>query len=309
MSPLCPVTGRPAKRFVQWVSARLLTDLWRIEFRADVRTSFAGVETFGLWESPSGLYFFDPPCEGDGVFYGALSAWQDRHGRSPKQTMREEFAIAAAAIAPGARVLDVGCGSGAFRNAIPHADYVGLDPHLARSLVSDRLRPETLEAHLAAGAAPYDAVCSFEVIEHVADPKALFAGMVRAAKPGGLLCIGAPHVPSALTRIPNFLISAPPHHLTWWTEAALAELAASAGATVERVARAPWGRSDSLIYWIARCSPFACDDVHYRGAAAWHAAALAGFALGSLANFAFGPPAALTDEGGALVMLARTPKA
>ncbi len=294
---------------MQWVSTRLLTDLWRIEFAADVRSSFAGLDRFGLWESPTGLYFFDPPRKGDRAFYRYLSAWQERRRGMPKIAMREEFGMAAKAIPPGARVLDVGCGSRAFRDVVPHADYTGIDPHLADGAAADGLCAETLRAHLAERAGYYDAVCCFEVIEHLGDPKRLFAEMVRAAKPNGLLCVGVPHVPSALTRIPNFLISAPPHHLTWWTETALSELARGAGATVERIEPAPWGQVDSLIYWVERCSPFKCAGVHYRGAVKWHAAALAGFALGSVANRLFGPPRQTVDEGGALVMLARAPSA
>jgi len=57
-TPLCPVTGQPAVRRVQWVTSRLLVDLWRIAFGVDVRGNFAGVERFGLWASPTGLYSF-----------------------------------------------------------------------------------------------------------------------------------------------------------------------------------------------------------------------------------------------------------
>ncbi len=305
--PLCPVTGQPAVRRVQWVTARLLTDLWRIEFGADVRPSFAGVDRFGLWESPTGLYFFDPSRAGDSAFYGDMSAWQKRHRVIPKSALRQEFGIAAKAIPTGARVLDVGCGAGAFRDVVPHADYTGIDPHLAEGSAAARLRAETLSAHLAERAGYYDAVCCFEVIEHVRDPRRLFAEMVLAAKPNGLLCVGVPHVPSALTRIPNYLVGAPPHHLTWWTEAALVELVRGAGAIFESVQRAPWGQGDSLLYWIERYSPLKCRDVFYRGAVNWHAAALAGFALGTLANAIFGPPKRTVDEGAGLVMFARAP--
>lgn len=307
--PFCPVTGRPAVRQVQWVSARLLTDLWRIEFGADVRPSFAGVDRFGLWESPTGLYFFDPPCEGDSSFYGGMSAWQKRRRPIPKRALREEFGIAAKAIPSGGRVLDVGCGSGNFRAVVPHADYTGIDPHLAGASGVNGLRAETLSAHLAERAGYYDAVCCFQVLEHVRDPKQLLAEIVLAAKPKGLLCIGVPHAPSALSRIPNYLLNAPPHHLTWWTEAALVELAKRAGAIVESVEPAPWGQGDSLLYWIERCSPLKCRDVFYRGAVKWHAAALVGFGLGTVANALFGPPERTVDEGAGLVMFARTPSA
>jgi hypothetical protein len=42
--PLCPVTGQPAIRQVQWVSTRLLIDLWRIVFGTDARDSLAGID-------------------------------------------------------------------------------------------------------------------------------------------------------------------------------------------------------------------------------------------------------------------------
>src|SRR5271167_652308 len=73
-APLCPLTGRPAVRRVQWVTTRLLVDLWRIVFRTDVRTSLGGIDRIGLWESPTGLYFFDPPVEGDQTFYREFHA-------------------------------------------------------------------------------------------------------------------------------------------------------------------------------------------------------------------------------------------
>ena len=56
------------------MTSRLLVDLWRIAFGVDARGSFAGVERFGLWESPTGLYFFDPPREGNHEFYSDLYA-------------------------------------------------------------------------------------------------------------------------------------------------------------------------------------------------------------------------------------------
>src|SRR6202023_144059 len=64
-APACPVTGRPAVRHVQSVAARLLTDLWRIEFKTDARPSFRGVNRFGLCFAATGLFLFDPPLEVD----------------------------------------------------------------------------------------------------------------------------------------------------------------------------------------------------------------------------------------------------
>ena len=257
---------------------------------------------------PVGLDFFEPPLEGDHRFYTQFYGRVKRL-RYMDETEREEFLAASKLIPSGARVLDVGCGRGNFRRCVPQADYTGLDPNFAADASAEGVLDETLAQHLVRHAASYDAVCCFQVIEHVRDPKALFAEIVQAAKPGGLICIGVPHVPSAMTRIPNFLVNAPPHHLTWWTKAALSELAKSAGAVVESVKNTPWGNGDSLIYWIERCSPIKCSDVHFRGALKWHAATLIGHALGSLAFMLFGPPRMTFDEGAGLLMIARRPAA
>ncbi len=309
MVPLCPVTGQPAIRQVQWVSTRLLIDLWRIVFGADARGSLAGIDRIGLWESPTGLYFFDPPLEGDhkfyAQFYGRLKRWR----LFSDKTVREEFLIASKHIPSGARVLDVGCGHGSFRQCVPQADYTGLDPNVGADVAMVGVRAETLAQHLVQHAASYDAVCCFQVVEHVRDPKAQFAEIVQAAKPGGLICIGVPQVPSAMTRIPNFLLNAPPHHLTWWTKAALSELASSAGAVVESVESTPWGPGDSAVYWIERCSPIKCSDVYFRAALKWHAATLIGHVLGILVFMLLGAPRTTVDEGAGLLMIARRPAA
>jgi hypothetical protein len=131
--------------------------------------------------------------------------------------------------------------------------------------------------------------------------------MLHAARPGGLVIVGVPHVPSALTRIPNFLFNAPPNHLTWWTQKALAAIAESQGAAVESIEQVPWGQNDSLIYWMERCAPIRCGDIHYKNAWSWYAAALISYLGGRIAFKVRGVPKT-TDEGGGLLMVARRQK-
>jgi SAM-dependent methyltransferase len=291
---------------VQEVSAGFLINLWRIIFKVDARSSFGQQGRFELWESKTGLYFFDPPLEGDHTFYTQFYQFLLEHKLWSHDAIRNEFELAARRIRLGDRVLDVGCGFASFRRVIPQATYVGLDPNFAGHGDGADITNQTLSEHLGAHAGTYDTVCAFEVLEHVKSPAAMFADMVRASRPGGLVIIGVPHVPSALTRIPNFILNAPPHHLTWWTEAALRALAEGGGATVESIEPAQWNATTSLMYWIALCSPIRCTDVHFRDALSWHAAALVGFLAGRL-FYTVNKEPRTTDEGAALLMVARRP--
>jgi methyltransferase family protein len=301
--PFCPVTGLPAVRKIQWVSARLLRDLWRIEFKTDARAAFRGIDGFELWESPTGLYFFDPPLEGDHYFYAQFYSNLTGLGLFSQKYIRREFEMALRSIPVGARVLDVGCGLANFRSYLPKANYTGLDPHMADRSQFGEIRGETLAQHLIEHAGTYDAVCAFQVLEHVTAPAILFAEMVEAVRPGGQIFAGVPHVPSAMTRIPNFIINAPPHHLTWWTKPALAELAKGAGVVVESIENVPWSSSDALIYWIERCTPKKCNGEHFRGTWTWHASAGLGLIGGLIANRLAGVPSG--GEGSGLLLTAR----
>src|SRR6202022_1414535 len=112
------------------------------------------------------------------------------------ETIRHEFLIAARRIEAGARVLDVGCGFASFRSCVPQATYTGLDPHFAEGGAIEGVCNETLARDLVEHAGSYDAVCAFQVLEHVKAPATLFAQMVQAVKPGGPIFVGVPHVPS-----------------------------------------------------------------------------------------------------------------
>jgi SAM-dependent methyltransferase len=308
VNPLCPVTGLPAVRHVQWVSTRLLADLWRIEFGVDARSSFKGLEHFGLWESPVGLYFFEPRIEGDQAFYHSYYQRLAALRVTVLEAPRAEFEAAARIIKPGARLLDVSCGKAVFKRYAPQALYTGLDPNFKSDDPEVDVRAESLHDHLAEHAGAYDAVCAFQVIEHLTSPVPFFADMVKATKPGGLIAVGVPHVPSALTRIPNFIMSAPPHHLTWWTKDALAALATSAGVTIESIEAMPWTHFDSIIYWIEKCTPIKCRDEYYRGDWTWHVAAAIGLIGGRILHALRNPPKVM-DEGSSLLLIARRPAA
>src|SRR5262249_23557572 len=189
-----------------------------------------------LWESPCGLAFFEPMLAGDEKFYLDLYRQGEfRRLLAAPGLARAEFKRIAEIVRPGETVLDVGCGEGGLGRHLPHASYVGLDPNFSAAADRPGVGNETIAQHAATHPGEYDVVCALHVIEHVADRLGFARDLVRCVRPGGRLCIVVPGRASPMTDIPNFVLNAPPHHLSWWNESALCALADRLDLTTEKI--------------------------------------------------------------------------
>lgn len=130
--------------------------------------------------------------------YQAFQSVEDRHWwfRARRDLLA---AVLASRVPPGGYVFDVGCGTGYFLAAVKAAGYRigGFDPEptaietcLARGLtgverasITDLGRFEGIDA---------DAVCFFDVLEHLDDDLAALRGAMRMLKPGGTLLATVP---------------------------------------------------------------------------------------------------------------------
>src|SRR5689334_14848580 len=100
-------------------------------------------------------------------------------------------------VAPGARVLDIGCADGELFRRIPNVGAgIGIDPDLppstpplANAVLFRGLFPESLPGH-----GPFDVITLLAVLEHVpADAQGPLAmECARHLKPGGYLVITVP---------------------------------------------------------------------------------------------------------------------
>lgn len=120
-----------------------------------------------------------------------------------------EAVVEAAGLFNGARVLDVGCGSGATTLAAawrtgPAGQAVGVDISPALVELARRRAGEAgtegvefllADAQTAAFAAPFDAIVSRFGVMFFPDPVAAFANLRRAIKPGGALAFAAWRAP------------------------------------------------------------------------------------------------------------------
>jgi len=182
--------------------------------------------------------------------FGRLSVWRDSAGLDDKQArehaarlelrasadsevaVRDEY-VTLLGVAPGERVLDVGCGSGAVtrtlaRRVAPGGRAVGIDAspallEVARELADKAGLGGWIEFKagdcraLPFSDASFDAVLAATTLSHVPDPGRGLAEMVRVTRPGGR--IGVFDIDGDLT-----LIAHPDRELTRRIVAAYSDL-------------------------------------------------------------------------------------
>ncbi len=116
--------------------------------------------------------------------------------------LHEQVAEEARRLLPaGARVLDVGCGRGAF--ALRMAD-LGFEVEACdlrdHCMCKDRVRFIKGSAESLEPTRTYDAIFMLELLEHLEDPFGVMRKYLSALSPGGHLVVSTPNVDSALSR-------------------------------------------------------------------------------------------------------------
>lgn len=127
-------------------------------------------------------------------FADGLRLWRRRTWSFNAQCRREWVAAQAAAIARGARVLDVGAGIGQYRDLFAHCEYQAHDFGQEPATEGKYTRLD-YQSDITAIPVPneaFDVVLCTEVLEHVPEPIVALKELSRIVRPGGHLLISAP---------------------------------------------------------------------------------------------------------------------
>jgi SAM-dependent methyltransferase len=139
---------------------------------------------------------------------------------------------------PGGRLLDVGCGSGAFLAQMVELGWraQGIDPDPTAVAGAREAGLEVSQATLAdldteEHAGEFDAITLSHVIEHLHDPGGDLRRIKRLLRPGGLLWIATPNLEAlGLRRFGrDWLGLDPPRHLVLFTRSSLETLVRDTG--------------------------------------------------------------------------------
>jgi SAM-dependent methyltransferase len=166
---------------------------------------------------------------------GYLASLAEEHGES-REDFRQARQILSSEFPRGGKILDVGCASGFFLESLGNQwERSGIELfHLAAERARQRRGLIVHECDLAAasfGEQSFDAVCSFDVLEHLTDPNPVLREARRIVRPGGLLVLGTGDCGSWTARLAGsrWTYRCFPEHLSFFNHISLRAALQSAG--------------------------------------------------------------------------------
>ena len=220
-----PITGKEAK-VIDSFSIHTIIQGYNEKFKIDVSRYFNDMKELQLYEcSDSKLRFFYPDkLAGNSAFYTSLES-NNFYYPAWKWEYEEAFKV----VPENCKVLDIGCGWGAFLERLKkekRCNVFGLEfstsayKELERKEIPCSM--ETIEQHSDQHEEVYDAVTFFQVLEHISSVRSFLQSAVKCLKKDGLLVIAVPNNEPYIFGIHKFeWLNFPPHHMGWWNHESL----------------------------------------------------------------------------------------
>jgi len=222
-----PITKKPNVILERKILSSFIKNEYMSSYSIDVSGILSNTEEIGVYRCLDTHFRFYSPTTvaGDAKFYEDLQkhSWYYMDWKWEHQQVKDILDV-------GEKVLEIGCAEGTFIDRIKDKNIVGvgLELNVAAAKVAQEkglnVLTQSIEEHAAENENKYDVVCSFQVMEHIADVQSVIAASVKALKPGGRLMISVPNNSSFIKHSPNSIMNMPPHHMCLWDEKSLSNL-------------------------------------------------------------------------------------
>jgi 2-polyprenyl-3-methyl-5-hydroxy-6-metoxy-1,4-benzoquinol methylase len=220
-----PITGNKSK-VIQVLSTKSIIKVYKKAFGFNANYLLAKYKKIYLCQCLETNYKFYYPfdIDGDGKFYEFFQKFDWYY-----MPWKWEHEISKGFISNDMKVLEIGCAKGDFLKEIynnkKNLIVEGLE--LNESAASEAVKAG-LNVHVSSiqefsnmNENKYDIVCSFQVLEHIADPKTFLEAAIKTLKPNGQLIICVPNNDSFIKYDNGGILNLPPHHMGLWGEKSL----------------------------------------------------------------------------------------
>ena len=222
------------------ISKIKLVKAWKRALKIDIQYLFETdkIDHINYFQDEkTGLRYFEPAVVGDSYFYEQLAQYPWYYSEDKLEyTYAKKFT-------KNKSVLEVGCGKGAFSSLCNASEYVGLE---INKLAIEHLNEKgikgyehSLHEHAEQYPANYDVVCSFQVLEHLANPIEYFQNVYKLLKEDGLAIVSVPAEDSFIKIEFWDIMNMPPHHINRFTDCSLNTLASECQLYLEDLIHIP----------------------------------------------------------------------
>ena len=214
-----PLTQSDDVSLIQTISTDHLIKQWKSTLNIDISEDLKGYQEIYLYQcNQTKLHFFIPlEIAGSDQLYEKL-------GELDWYYMKEkwEYDMASQDINLENKVLEVGSGKGEFIKRLRKKgiDAYGIELNREAVAYSNRhnIPIKAIDLYDLANSEPnnFDVVCSFQVLEHIAEPKHFLDSIIKLLRPKGKLIISVPNQDAMIKHNLDNILEMPPHHVTRW---------------------------------------------------------------------------------------------
>jgi SAM-dependent methyltransferase len=241
MNVQSPLIDTAEISLLKTIAVEKLINDWHHNFNIDITPELHGYKEIYLYQcNKTKLRFFFPfDIVGSEKLYEQLQGFDWFY-----MPDKWEHKIALNNLRDCNDILEVGCAFGSFvESALKLGRNVkGIELNLAAVKIAkaNNLPVEGIDLQTFAEHYPLsqDAVCSFQVLEHISEPKKFIELCLQILKPNGKLILCVPNSQSFLKYQYN-LLDMPPHHMTQWEIATFQSLENIFPVKLQRVIKEP----------------------------------------------------------------------
>lgn len=223
----CPLCESSHCNTLENVKKDDLIHLYKRAFGVDVSTLINSDISYTHCQECDLRFFVDNSNQmptGNDAFYNAFNKFSWYY-----MGEKNEYQYAKKYIKASDKVLEVGCGKAAFAKFIPTKDYTGLEfsTDAKKLAAKSGINIENISIQEYAKEHPksFDIVCSFQVLEHVSNPREFIESKLKTLAGGGVMIIAVPSEESCLQDCVNGILNMPPHHVSRFSDKTLQNIA------------------------------------------------------------------------------------